>query len=167
MESFTKADKRTHYCGTLTSANIGEEVTVNAEIASLQGTSGHADRNGLVSWVEGFNKKPELIFVNHGDEQSCEDFKTLLKNLGYNAAAPYSGTEYSLTTGKLTFYAEGKPVERTEFYDGGDRARFVYKTMVSEAEQLLAMVQTRHGRSNKDNAKLTSQIRSLIEKWKD
>ena len=28
MESFTKADKRTHYCGTLTSANIGEEVTV-------------------------------------------------------------------------------------------------------------------------------------------
>ena len=28
MESFTKADKRTHYCGTLTSQNIGEEVTV-------------------------------------------------------------------------------------------------------------------------------------------
>ncbi|MBE6626975.1 MAG: aspartate--tRNA ligase, partial [Ruminococcaceae bacterium] len=28
MESFTKADKRTHYCGTLTSANIGERVTV-------------------------------------------------------------------------------------------------------------------------------------------
>ncbi len=28
MESFTKADKRTHYCGTLTSANVGERVTV-------------------------------------------------------------------------------------------------------------------------------------------
>ncbi|MBR5252254.1 MAG: aspartate--tRNA ligase [Clostridia bacterium] len=28
MESFTKADKRTNYCGTLNSANIGERVTV-------------------------------------------------------------------------------------------------------------------------------------------
>jgi len=28
MESFTKSDKRTHYCGTLTSANIGEKVSV-------------------------------------------------------------------------------------------------------------------------------------------
>ena len=28
MESFTKADKRTDYCGTLTAADIGREVTV-------------------------------------------------------------------------------------------------------------------------------------------
>ena len=28
MESFTKADKRTNYCGTLNSANIGERVTI-------------------------------------------------------------------------------------------------------------------------------------------
>lgn len=146
---------------------FGEEITVNAEIASLQGTSGHADRNGLVAWLEGFKKKPELVFVNHGEARSCEDFKILLENLGYNAVAPYSGTEYSLSTGKLTFYAEGKPIERTEFNSGGDRARYIYKTMVSEAEQLLAMVQSRQGRPNKDNAKLTSQIRSLIEKWKD
>ena len=33
MESFTKADKRTHYCGTLTAANIGEEVTVTGSPA--------------------------------------------------------------------------------------------------------------------------------------
>lgn len=147
---------------------FGEEISIHAEIANLQGTSGHADRNGLINWVQSFKKKPELIFVNHGEATSCEDFKNLLCNLGYNATAPYSGTEYSLTTGKLTFYAEGKPIERTESYSsGGDRARYIYKNMVSQAEQLLAMVQARQGRTNKDNAKLTSQIRSLIEKWKD
>ncbi len=147
---------------------FGEEILVNAEIASLQGTSGHADRDGLVKWIEGFSKKPELIFVNHGEAESCENFKTLLENLGYNAVAPYSGTEYSLATGKLTFYAEGKPIEKSSYFDGGgDRAKYIYKNMISQAEQLLALVQARQGRPNKDNAKLTSQIRALIEKWKD
>ncbi len=146
---------------------FGEEITVNAEISALQGTSGHADRNGLVKWIEAFKKKPELVFVNHGEASSCEDFRKLLENLGYNATAPYSGTEYSLNTGKLTFYAEGKEIEPREYHNGGDRARQIYKNMVLQAEQLLAMVQARQGRSNKDNAKLTSQIRSLIEKWRD
>ncbi len=146
---------------------FGDEITVNAEIASLQGTSGHADRNGLVSWIEGFEKKPELIFVNHGEAESCEGFKTLLKNMGYNADAPYSGTEYNLCTGKLTVYTEGKPLDPTEHYKGGTRAAMIYNNMVSEAQLLLALVQTRRGRPNKDNARLTSQIRSLIEKWKD
>ena len=34
-------------------------------------------------------------------------------------------------------------------------------------QELLALAKNRKGRTNKENAKLTSQIRSLIEKWKD
>ena len=146
---------------------FGEEISVNAEIASLHGTSGHADKNGLLNWIEGFSKKPELIFVNHGDAQSCEDFKSLLCSMGYRADAPYSGTEYSLLTGKMTFYAEGKAIERTEKSAGGGRAAYVYNNLVSQAEQLLALAKSMQGHANKDNAALTSQIRSLIEKWKD
>ena len=146
---------------------FGEEISVNAEICSLQGTSGHADKNGLMKWIQGFTKKPELIFVNHGDADSCEDFKSLLCDSGYNADAPYSGTEYSLITGKMTFYAEGKVIERTEKPDGGGRAAYVYNNLVSQAEQLLALAKSMRGHANKDNAALTSQIRSLIEKWKD
>ena len=37
---------------------------------------------------------------------------------------------------------------------------------VAAAEALLALVKTRRGNTNKDNAKLTGQIVSLIEKWK-
>ncbi len=144
---------------------FGEEVSVKAEIATLQGTSGHADRNGLMRWVEGFTKKPKTVFVNHGEEQSCEDFKNLLRQEGYNAIAPYSGTEYDLAAGKLTVYTDGKPIDRAQEYKSGARANIVYKDMVAEAERLLTLAKGRRGRTNKDNAKLTSQIRSLIDKW--
>ena len=38
--------------------------------------------------------------------------------------------------------------------------------LLAAAEDLLRLVKSRRGMTNKDNAKLTSQIRSLIEKWK-
>ncbi len=144
---------------------FGEEISVKAEIAVLQGTSGHADKNGLMRWVEGFTKKPELVFVNHGDDQSCEDFKSLLRAQGYDAVAPYSGAEYDLATGKMTVYTDGKPLDTVKEYKTGARANAVYKDMVAEAERLLVLAKGRRGRTNKDNAKLTSQIRSIIDKW--
>ncbi len=146
---------------------FGEEVTVNAEIATLQGTSGHADRDGLVKWLEGFREKPALVFVNHGDDEACEAFKNHLADMGYNATAPYSGTEYNLATGKMTVYAEGKVIDRSKHFQANTRAALVYKDMVAQAERLLKLVKARQGRPNKDNARLTSQIKSIIEKWKD
>ncbi len=153
--------------GEATVTLFGEDVSVNAEIASLQGISGHADQKGLINWLEGFKEKPQLIFVNHGDDASCEDFKNLLCNMEYNAVAPYSGTEYNLINGKVTVYTEGKAIDRSERYKTNTRADNIYRNMVSEAEKLLNLVKTRRGRPNKDNARLTSQIRSVIEKWKD
>ncbi len=146
---------------------FGEEISVGAEIATLQGTSGHADRDGLIKWLEGFKTKPETVFVNHGDNDACEDFKNLLKDKGYNAVAPYSGTEYNLANGKVTVYTEGKPIDRTEFFKANTRADMIYRSLVAEAEKLLSLTKNRRGRPNKDNARLTSQIRSIIEKWKD
>lgn len=64
---------------------FGEEIAVKAQICSLHGTSGHADRDGLLDWISAFREKPELVFVNHGDENSCEDFKNLLIEKGYRA----------------------------------------------------------------------------------
>ena len=153
--------------GETTVTLFGEDVSVNAEIASLKGISGHADQKGLINWLRGFKEKPQLIFVNHGDDASCEDFKNLLNSMEYNAVAPYSGTEYNLATGKVTVYTEGKAVDRSEHYKANTRADMIYRNMVLEAEKLLNLVKTRRGRPNKDNARLTSQIRSIIEKWKD
>lgn len=145
---------------------FGEDVTVSAEIASLHGTSGHADRDGLINWLKGFNTKPSLVFVNHGDDESCEDFKNLLESMGYNADAPYSGTEYNLANGEITIATVGKAVEKSKTKTS-TRAELVYRNMVLEAEKLLNLVKARKGMSNKDNARLASQIRSITEKWKE
>jgi len=144
---------------------FGEEITVNAEIASLHGTSGHADQAGLLNWLEGFEKKPGKIFVNHGDDRSCVTFRNLLTQKGYDADAPYSGTVYDLSTGMMTVYTDCRPIQR-EQAKGSARARAVFGDLLAAAEALLALVKTCKGRSNKDNAKFASQIRNLTEKWK-
>jgi len=145
---------------------FGEEIAVNAEIATLKGTSGHADKAGLLKWLGYFRQKPGKVFVNHGDDDQCQAFCSCLKDMGYDAEAPYSGTEYDLLTGRMTIYTEGKPIDRVQVFKGSQRARQVYEELLSAAEDLLRLVKSRRGMTNKDNAKLTSQIRSLIEKWK-
>lgn len=145
---------------------FGEDIAVNAEIAMLHGTSGHADKEGLLAWLAGFREKPKMVFVNHGDDSSCKAFCATLKSMGYRADAPYSGTEYDLITGKLTTYTEGVKIDRAAAFKGTQRAKQIYEDMVAAAEALLALVKTRRGNTNKDNAKLTGQIVSLIEKWK-
>ncbi len=146
---------------------FGEEITVNAQICSLHGTSGHADQAGLIRWLEAFEKKPSFVFVNHGDDDACIDFTKLLAEKGYRAEAPYSGTQYDLATGAMTIYTEGKKIDRTAAFKGSSRAAMIYNELVAEAERLLTLVKERRGKTNKDNARLTSQIRELCEKWKN
>ena len=146
---------------------FGEDIAVKAEIARLHGTSGHADQAGLVRWLEGFRNKPKTVYVNHGDDDSCKAFCDLLVQKGYHAEAPYSGTEYDLITDTMTVYTDSKPVIRREkLASGGQRAIQVYNELVGAAEGLLALVKKRRGCTNKDNARLTAQIRNLIQKWK-
>ncbi len=145
---------------------FSEDITVNAEIAALHGTSGHADQAGLLRWLAGFKEKPQVVFVNHGDDGACMIFQKLLTQMGYHADAPYSGAEYDLTTGRMTVFADSRPIRREEVTKGSARARAVYGDLLAAAEALLAFVKTCRGRTNKDNAKLASQIRNLIEKWK-
>ena len=42
----------------------------------------------------------------------------------------------------------------------------IHRDLVAQAEALLALAKRCDSRPNKDNAKFTAQIRSLVEKWK-
>jgi metallo-beta-lactamase family protein len=52
---------------------FGEEIQVNAEIYSLEGFSGHADREGILQWIKSFKNKPKKIFVVHGEEEATKE----------------------------------------------------------------------------------------------
>ena len=97
---------------------FGEDIAVNAEIAVLHGTSGHADQKGLLNWVEAFEKKPEAIFVNHGDTEACEAFQALLQKKGYVAVAPFSNAEFDLISGKFLAFPEGRPIAKRGTEEG-------------------------------------------------
>ena len=79
----------------------GEEIDVNAEISLLSGISGHADQAGLLSWLNRFEKKPKLVFVNHGDDESCKELvRKIGEDLQMEAYAPYSGASFDLLKGE-------------------------------------------------------------------
>ena len=87
---------------------FGEDISVAAEVRVLPGVSGHADRDGLLTWLEGFAEKPGRVFVNHGDDASCTSFVETLKRLGHNASAPFSGATYDIARRRSPRLAGGR-----------------------------------------------------------
>lgn len=70
----------------------GEKVKVKAEIASIQGWSGHADRDQLLAYVEKGGEKAERVFVAMGEERASLFLVQRLRDyLGLDAVAPSAG----------------------------------------------------------------------------
>ena len=88
---------------------FGEEIHVNAEIYNLEGFSGHADQDGLFSWLAGFRQKPKQIFLVHGEEDSKKDFGKLISDkLGYDPVVVLGNSEFELdmNTAKILNFEE-------------------------------------------------------------
>lgn len=63
---------------------FGMEFQLEAEVVTLNGFSGHADQAGLLAWMKAFKKRPEQVFVVHGDPEAAGVFADKLQNeLGY------------------------------------------------------------------------------------
>lgn len=76
---------------------FGETIRVNAEIYNLEGFSGHADRDGLLTWLRGFHKEPKHIFLVHGEPESKRDFaETVERELGYHPIVVQGNSEFVL-----------------------------------------------------------------------
>ncbi len=141
---------------------FGETIDVKAEIAQLEGLSGHADKNGLIEWVNGFKVKPKKVFVVHGEDSVCTSFaRCLTQEYGFIAYAPYSGTEYDIISGN--FIKEGLPipVKKKESTLVSD----VYARLKAAGARLMGIIVRAEGMTNKDKAKFADQINSLCDKW--
>lgn len=76
---------------------LGEEVAVRARVEVMEGFSAHADQGGLLSWLEGFDqKRPQRIFLTHGEPDEQEALADLLLGRGYRVEMPGLGDSATL-----------------------------------------------------------------------
>ena len=145
---------------------FNETIDVKAEIALLAGISGHADQNGLLRWIASFEKKPEYIFVNHGDDASCTAFaETVTEQLGIPAFAPYSGCQYDLLKNEWIRLTD--PVykkSKTDIIETSSHRKkeSAYNDLRDAVLALDRYTSTLSEHSNRELKELTARIRDLI-----
>ena len=141
---------------------FGEDVAVKAKIEMAVGTSGHADKEGLTNWIQGFKKQPDMVFVVHGDDDVTDKFAAYLTDtFGYKTYAPYSGTVYDLITGEFDTVGEGIRTQKKK----KRAASAVFERLLAAGQRLLVVIQHNEGGANKDLAKFADQINALCDKW--
>jgi len=75
----------------------GMDVPVNAAIEKIPGLSGHADRSGLLRWLQDL-PDPRKVFLTHGEPDSAEAFaEELSSSRGWNVHIPDLGETHELT----------------------------------------------------------------------
>ena len=93
---------------------FGEEIPVRARICTIGGLSAHADREGLIEWLQGFHNAPERTFVVHGESATALGFAALVRErLGWDLEAPAAGQSYALerarTPSRNVHCSDGSP----------------------------------------------------------
>ncbi|MGI6029057.1 MAG: MBL fold metallo-hydrolase RNA specificity domain-containing protein [Candidatus Heteroscillospira sp.] len=162
---------RTLYDGAESVKLFGEDIAVNAEIRYLAGKSGHADKNGLLKWINSFEKRPHTVFVNHGEDASCTSFaKCLHDEHGYETViAPYSGTVYDLAADEMVYEAQPRLIERTQPGEaaGDPRARQAMGVLLDAVRRLGNIARRFDGHANRDVKAFAKEVNKLCDKWQD
>lgn len=139
---------------------FGENVQVKAQIVQLQGMSGHADQKGLMSWISAIHGV-QKVFVIHGAAESADCLRDKIwYDLGLDAYAPYSGAEFDIAVGKITYDAPPVPIIQKP-----KRSAATYDRLTQTLDRLTALVQSSRGLSNKELAKMADQLGELCSKW--
>ena len=77
---------------------FGEEISVNARIEYIEGYSGHADQEGLLNFIYSFAKKPEHIFLVHGEPEGQKVLKQkIAETTEIPVTIPSFGEKYDLS----------------------------------------------------------------------
>lgn len=143
---------------------FGEEITVRANILRLEGVSAHADKDGLIHWVESFKRRPDRIFIVHGQDTVCDSFAELLRSeYGHNTSAPYSGEIFDLAANMLVMRGEIIPAKKKSELQ--KRKDTVFERLLAAGNRLIGVIRKNEGGPNKDLARFKSQIDSLCDKW--
>jgi len=72
----------------------GQHQEVNARIEQVHGLSAHADRGGLLEWINGLKGTPQRVFITHGEEKGA---KSLAKDIQERWGCAVDVPEYRST----------------------------------------------------------------------
>lgn len=124
--------------GTESVALFGEDVVINAEIHNLEGFSGHADQNGLFSWIASFEETPKKVFLVHGEEESKLDFAELVKEkLGYEPVVVLGNSEYELDMDSAVLVNYNQAQEEGAWYEDIQHVRNQISSVHNDLEHIL------------------------------
>ena len=142
---------------------FGEAIAVNAQIHNLEGFSGHADRDGLFEWLSGFRKKPQQIFLVHGEEDSKREFAAYVKDhLGWECTVINGVSEYELKENTTVTALDTAEQDFAE--EGGvEEIRERLKTALSDVSDVIdnAEAKTDQNLTNEEIVALKNRIAAL------
>ncbi|QEY33798.1 MBL fold metallo-hydrolase [Caproiciproducens galactitolivorans] len=144
---------------------FGEEIAVQSHIYNFRGLSAHADRTGLLNWIQAFQKKPKRVFVVHGEAGVCDLFCSSLRQLGYDALVPNFQTVFDLAENQILEDGIAPETRRTQKAGKGKKYSAAFARLVEAGQRLLQVIQKNEGSANKDIAKFADQVLSLCNKW--
>ena len=78
---------------------FGDEIPLRANVEILNGYSAHADRTGLLHWLDAVKQSsPSLghVYLVHGEPESQDAFQAQLAERGYEASCPTPGTRVTV-----------------------------------------------------------------------
>jgi len=156
---------RTIVEGIVSSVSLfGEEIAVRCDVHNFRSMSSHADREELLKWIGAYKKKPECVFIVHGEEETCKSFALRLIEHDYKAIAPKYSSVYDLISYEPIF--EGRDILRRSDLERQDRRDSpVFQRLMLAGLRLVEVISRNKGGANKDLAKFADQIDSLSNKW--
>ena len=142
---------------------FGEEIAVNARIVNYQGLSSHADRDHLLEWIGAFKaKKPQHVFVVHGDREVAPYFAKSITQLGFTAHAPQYTEVYDLIADQVeeVGYLPERKVKASF-----TKSSAAYERLVAVGQMVVEFIRRSKGKDNKTLARYADQLRQLLDKW--
>lgn len=68
---------------------FGREIPINAEVVKLDGLSGHADSDEILTWMIGATPQPAITYITHGEPDAADVLRARIsRELGWNVRVP-------------------------------------------------------------------------------
>ena len=145
---------------------FGENITVNAKIEVLNGISGHADMNGLIRWLEGFETELERVIVVHGEDTVTDSFASLVEDKIGCPGLCALFRRLCGSGGKPDYKRRCKDAEKGCGEAGQKPGSGGFRTGWWPLPNVCLKWYTKNeGLANKELAKFESQIQNLADKW--